>query len=303
MKLSIVITSWNTRELLARCLASVERATAGIESEVIVVDNGSDDGSAELVARRFPRVDLVRNSANRGYAIATNQGAARARGEFLLLLGSDTEPDESALCKLTRFLEESTGHAGVAPRLVGSDGATQHACMRFPRLRTAFAFGTPLERWAPESRELRRYFVRDFDHDRCADVEQPPASCLLLRRSVWEQLGGFDEALWLFFNDVDLCRRLASAGLKLHYLANAHVMHVGGASTAGFADFVPRWQTDRLRYYRKHHGTLGVCCVKLAVSWTFIDWWTRTAWTGVRGKRSEPLAPTSRAFASFLFCA
>jgi len=303
MKLSIVITSWNTRELLARCLSSVERATAGIESEIIVFDNGSDDGSAELVARRFPRVDLVRNSANRGYAIATNQGAARARGEFLLLLGSDTEPDESALCKLTRFLEESTGHAGVAPRLVGSDGATQHACMRFPRLRTAFAFGTPLERWTPESPELRRYFVRDFDHDHDADVEQPPASCLLLRRSIWEQLGGFDEALWLFFNDVDFCKRLAQAGNKLRFLAGVTVKHVGGASTARFENFVPRWQSDRLRYYRKHHGALGVVCVKLAVTWAFTDWWVRTAWTRVRGQTAEPLTPTSRAFASFLFCA
>lgn len=302
MKLSIVITSWNTRELLRRCLDSVAAATREIESEVIVVDNGSNDGSAELVAMRFPDVILLRNADNLGFAIATNQGAALASAEYLLLLNSDTEVDRSALDQLVGFLESRSDYDGAAPRLLEPGGAVQRANMRFPRLRTAFAFGTPLERLRPNSRELTRYFARDFDYDRDGDVEQPPAACLLLRRAAWDELGGMDESLWLFFNDVDFCARLAQRGGRLRYLASAEVRHVGGASTASFTDFVPQWQGDRLRYYRKHHGPSGVVCVKLAVTWTFLDWAVRTSWSAVRGEPADSLAPTSRAFASFLIC-
>jgi len=302
VKLSVVITSWNTRELLRSCLDSVAVAIESLDAEVIVVDNGSDDGSAELVASRYPSVQLLRNADNRGYAIATNQGAALCCGEYLLLLNSDTELGADALTQLVGWLDAHPGHAGVAPRLIETDGSTQEACMRLPRRRTAFAFGTPLERLRPDSRELQRYFARDFDYDRDGEVEQPPAACLLLRRSTWVELGGMDESLWLFFNDVDLCARMARRGDRLSFLSSAAVCHVGGASTARYADFVPQWQGDRLRYYRKHFGATGAACVKLAVTWTFLDWSARTAWSQLRGKPADPLAPTSRAFASFLFC-
>jgi GT2 family glycosyltransferase len=302
VKLSIVITSWNTRELLRACLDSVSAATKSLDAEVIVVDNGSDDGSPDLVAGRYPSFQLLRNADNRGYAIATNQGAALARGEYLLLLNSDTELDADALTALVDWLDAHPDHVGVVPRLTEAEGSTQAACMRLPRRRTAFAFGTPLERMRPESGELRRYFARDVDYEQDGEVEQPPAACLLLRRGTWVDLCGMDESLWLFFNDVDLCARIARRGGRIGYLAAARVHHIGGASTSRFADFVPQWQGDRLRYYRKHFGPTGVLCVKLAVTWTFVDWGVRTAWSQLRGKPAEPLAPTSRAFASFLFC-
>jgi GT2 family glycosyltransferase len=302
VKLSVVIVNWNTRELLRRCLDAVAVASGALESEVIVVDNGSVDGSAELVAMRYPSVQLLRNADNRGYAIATNQGAALARGEYLLLLNSDTEPQAGAFDALVRFLDERADYVGAAPRLVEADGTVQRACMRFPRRRTVFAFGTPLERLRPDSRELRRYFALDFDYESDGDVEQPPAACLLVRRSVWEDLRGMDESLWLFFNDVDLCARIAARGDRLRYIASAVVQHVGGASTSRFADFVPQWQADRLRYYRKHFGPLGALCAKTAVTWTFFDWGVRTIWSQWRGKPADDLGPTSRAFAGFLLC-
>lgn len=302
MKLSIVITSWNTRELLDRCLSAVLAATRSIDCEVIVVENGSSDGSAEFVAKRYASVHLMRNGENRGFAIATNQGAAQAKGELLLLLNSDTEVESGALTTLIEFLDAHPDYVGAAPRLVESDGSTQRACMSFPNLRTAFAFGTPLQRWRPDASELRRYFARDFDYESDGDVAQPPAACLMLRRSVWESMGGMDERLWLFFNDVDLCARLATDGSRLRYLPRARVKHIGGASTASFVDFVPQWQADRLRYYRKHFGLRGVLCVKSAVTWTYLDWCVRTLWTRLRGKPADSMASTSRAFASFLFC-
>jgi hypothetical protein len=119
--------------------------------------------------------------------------------------------------------------------------------MRFPNLWTPLFFSTPLQRWWPESAELERYFYADFDHEHDADVEQPPAAALMMRREEFEALGGLDEDLRLFFNDVDLCRRLARRGRKIRYLAGAPVMHHGGASTRQLSDFAARWHADRRR--------------------------------------------------------
>lgn len=274
-RLSVVVPIWNRAELVRACLRSVQRAARelGEELELVVVDDASTDGAAELVAREFPAARLLRHGENRGFAASANRGLGAARGELLLLLNSDTEVDATALARLLDFLERHPTHAGVAPQLVDPGGEVQPSCMAFPRLTTPLFFGTPLERWRPGSRELARYFLRDFDHTSERDVEQPPAACWLLRRASWEAVGPFDESLELFFNDVDWCRRLAQQGGRLRFLPEARVLHHGGASTAGRADFVLRWQTDRLRYQRKHLGKLAGLFTKLCVGWTFADWW------------------------------
>jgi len=300
-RLSVVIPAWNRRELLRACLVSVERALAGLaDTEVIVVDDAGTDGGAERVEREFPGVRLLRQRENGGFARAANRGMEEARGELLLLLNSDTELRAEDLRRLLDFLEEHPEYAGAVPRLVGPDGATQRACMAFPSFFTPLFFGTPLERWWPGSPALRRYFLRDFDHLSDRDVEQPPASCWLLRRSAWSRVGAFDERLELFFNDVDWCRRLAAAGGRLRFVADAVVLHHGGASTARREDFVVRWQTDRLRYVAKHHGRAGKVFTKLCVGWTFAAWFTGTALRRLRGRTGEPVGPLSRAFAAFL---
>lgn len=274
-RLSVVVPVWNRAELVGACLRSVERAAreVGEELELVVVDDASSDGAAELVEREFPAARLLRNEENRGFAASANRGLAAASAELLLLLNSDTEVEADALGRLVGFLERHPTHAGVVPQLVGPSGEVQPSCMAFPRMATPLFFGTPLERWRPRSRELRRYFQRDFDHVSERDVEQPPAACWLLRRASWEAVGPFDESLELFFNDVDWCRRLAEQGGRLRFLPEARVLHHGGASTAGRADFLLRWQTDRLRYQRKHLGRIAGLFTKLCVGWTFADWW------------------------------
>jgi len=303
--LSVVVPSWNARELLRACLGALGRALAaepwpgGVE--VIVVDDASSDGSADMVAREYPAVTLLRRATNGGYAVATNAGAARARGAHLLLLNSDAEVGAGDLSELRAALAADPGLGAVAPRLVNADGSTQRACMRFPLLRTALFFGTPLERWFPRSRELERYRARDLDPEQDAQVEQPPAACLLLRRAAWDAAGPLDESLAVFFNDVDLCRRLRSAGWRIGYRARCAVRHHGGGSTRHLADFVPRWHADRLAYYRKHHGRLGALLVKLCAAWTFADWAARNLARRLRrAPAAEPLLPMTRAFAHLL---
>lgn len=262
-RVSIVVLSWNTRELLTACLESLRAVTGEIPFEVIVVDNASGDGSADAVAEQFPEMQLVRNEANEGYAIGNNIGAARARGEYLLLLNSDTEMAPGVLAALAGFLDEHPQHAACAPRMNHPDGRPQLSCKRFPTLMTAVFFDTVFDRWFPNNKTIPRYFMQEFDHTTSRDVDQPPAAALMVRRESWERLGGFDPELWLFFNDVDLCRRLAAEGRKIAYVAEVAILHHEGASTSQFPRFAALWHRNRLAYYRKRFGVRGALLARL----------------------------------------
>jgi N-acetylglucosaminyl-diphospho-decaprenol L-rhamnosyltransferase len=300
-KLSVVIPVWNRKELLGACLASLERALVAFPgAQVIVVDDASTDGAPALVESEFPWAAVVRNQTNQGFAHSVNRGIELATGDQILLLNSDTEIEAPALKEMVDFLDAHPGHAGVAPSLVDENGRIQESCMAFPRFSTPLFFGTPLERWLPRSRELRRYFLREFDYQSERDVEQPPAACWLLRHGSWLEVGEFDESLELFFNDVDWCRRLAARNGLLRYLPSARVLHHGGASTSQREDLVLRWQTDRLRYQRKHLGRVAALFTKLCVSWTFADWCCRNLAAACRGRSSEKTRSMGRAYLSFL---
>lgn len=272
--LSVVILSWNTKELTLACLRALFAETPRHAREVIVVDNGSQDGSADTIAAAFPQVRLVRNAENRLYAAGNNQGAALASAEFLCTLNSDTEVRPGALDRLVDFLRANTSHAAVAPRLADPDGGVQLACQRFPTLMTALCFDSWWGTFWPGSRIQAHYLMRDFDHLRSCDVQQPPGACFVIRRADWQAFGGFDEELSLFYNDVDLCRRLWAAGRRIHYLADAEVLHHRGASTKNFTKMLVIWHKNRLAYYRKHYGRPGAlwvrCCVHLRI-WE--EWW------------------------------
>lgn len=297
--LSVVIPSWNTKDYLAACLATLAAAEKPA-SEVIVVENGSRDGSLEFLRAEHPEVRLIANAENQGFARGSNQGMRVARGRYVLLLNTDTEVAPDAIARLVAFLEQHPAYAAVAPRLVHRDGTTQRTVQEFPTLKTALFFSTPLERWLPDSRELRRYFMRAWDQESSRDVDQPPAAVLLLRRDVLEEIGLFDEELWLFYNDVDLAKRIRAAGWKTHYLAEAKVLHHVGGSTSKFADFVATWQRDRLRYYRKHHGRLGAVWLKACVSFTLLDWVVAQLVARARGRAAQPIRPMLAGYLALL---
>ena len=299
MRTTIVIASWNTRELLRACLESIRRSRAR-PLEVIVVDDASTDGSADMVAAEFAEVALLRQDRNLGFAPSTNRGIERARGEWVLLLNADTELDREALGILEAWLEAEPRYAAAAPRLVHPDGSTQRACMAFPNLRTALFFATPCERWWPDSRELRRYFVRDFDHATDRDVEQPPAACLLIRRGVLAELGGLDEDMPLFFSDVDLSKRMAGRGLATRFLAAARVLHHVGASTGQHPGRLAAWHADRLCYYRKHHGRMAGVWVKSCVVFAYAGFLASQLTQRTRREPSQAVGPVSRSLARFL---
>ena len=273
--LSVVILSWNTLELTRACLRTLAAETPARSREIIVVDNGSEDGSPDMVADEFPDVRLLRNAENRGYSGGNNQGARAAVGKYLCLLNSDTEIEPGALDALVDFLERNPTYGAVAPKLINPDGSVQRACMSFPGPCTAFCFDTVWGRFPPGSWVEDHYFMRSFDHLTSRDVDQPPSACFVIDRAEYLERGGLDEELWLFFNDVDLCRRLNARGRRIRYFAEAVVTHHGGASTRGFAKFVVVWHRNRLAYYRKHFGRWIVPYMRFIVRMRALEEWVR----------------------------
>lgn len=272
---SVVVLSWNTRQLTLACLGSLFSGQPRFTREVLVVDNGSDDGSADAIAAEFPQVLLMRNQSNRGYAVANNQGASNAAGRYLCLLNSDTEVRPGALDRLVEFLSAHPDYGAVAPKLLNRDGSVQTACMNFPTLASALCFDSFWGSFPPGSWVSARYCMRGFDHLHSRDVAQPPGSCFLMSREEFLDLGGLDEDLFLFFNDVDLCKRLHDRGRQVRYVADAEVLHHGGASTAAYGKFLVTWHRNRLHYYRKHYGPAVVPYMRLVVRLRALEEWLR----------------------------
>lgn len=272
--LSIVILSWNTEDLTRACLNSLRGVPDDLDHEVIVVDNGSHDGSPDMVAREFPEVRLIRNEQNLGYAAGNNVGIRAARGKYVFLLNSDTEVEPDAPGMLVDYLEANPDVGAVSPQLRNPDGSIQRACMRFPTLAVAVGFDTWFGERAPLKKVIDRYYYRDYDHVDSRDVDQPPAAAIVIPRRVLDLVGLLDEDLFLFFNDVDFCRRIWNLAYRIHFLTEARVMHHGGASTKRFADFALEWHRNRARYYLRAYGRTGFWLAKTMTAWRALaEWW------------------------------
>jgi GT2 family glycosyltransferase len=228
---SVLIVNWNTRDLTLACLDSLPGAMNGLPYEVVLVDNGSVDGSVEAFTRR-PDTQVVQNDRNVGFAAGVNQAYDRSRGGYVLLLNSDVRPTPGALEVLVRFLDGHQSVAGVAPLYVNPDGSPQPFHFRFPTFTTTLLNGSGLaRRMMPGSeRRLSEYKMlgEDFAHPR--PVPQPSASCLLLRRSSLPDGPLMDERYPLYFNDVQFARALAERGFELWVTPEAVVVHEAHAS-------------------------------------------------------------------------
>jgi N-acetylglucosaminyl-diphospho-decaprenol L-rhamnosyltransferase len=243
-----VVVSYNVAALLERCLRSLRTAYAemGLDPDIVVVDNASTDGSPELVRRRFPGVSLVANERNAGFGAACNQGLGRA-GEYVLFLNPDTELTPGALAALTARLRRTPRAALVGPRLVYPDGRAQPSRRRFPSLAVLLLESTPLDWRLPRLAPLRHYRY-DAVGERPMPVDWLSGACLLGRTAALRQVGGFDPTFFLYFEEVDLCRRLAAYGWDTWYEPAAVVVHHHDQSAG--QDLGAR---DRHYYRSKYH--------------------------------------------------
>lgn len=280
---AVCIVAWRSRDLLRRCLRSV--AGAPEAAEVVVVDNASGDGTAEMVQQEFPGVRLIANESNRGFAAGNNQAIEATRAPFVLLLNPDTEVQEGALAALLDVFAEDERVGAAAPQLLLPDGRVQQSCRGFPEPIPVLAEAVGLARLFPRSKMLGAYRMRGWGHDTRREVDQPMASALALRREALDEVGPFDEDFPLYFNDVDLCYRLKEAGWKILFEPKAKVLHHHGHSTRQVrARAVVESHRGLIRFYRKHYrGRTCPCGYWAVVAGAWLTMWPRAALAKIRG--------------------
>jgi GT2 family glycosyltransferase len=265
MIVSVIIVTWNVRDLVRTCLESLRPVWEQGWAEVIVVDNGSIDGTTAMVSSAYPGVRLITNTANRGFGAANNQGMAVARGRFLFLLNPDTVVLPYALERLVAFLDIHSRAGVAAPRLRNPDGSLQRNAFRFPGLRQVALDLFPLHPRLLES-PLNGRYPQEPDASAPFAIDHPLGAAMLVRREVWEQTSGFDESYFMYAEEVDWCWRIHQAGWSIWQVPTAEVVHYGGQSTSQAPDwmFVELWRA-RYQFFRRHYSRRFNALVRVLV--------------------------------------
>jgi len=233
LQVSILVVTYNSSSTIRACLESVFLATRGLESEVIVVDNLSTDDTTSVLnelSSQNAELRLKINRTNRGFAVGNNQALEMARGQYILILNPDTILRDDVLKNLLVELEADEKIGAVAPQLQFPDGRIQKTCRRFPGHMDVIYNVFGLSSLFPESRRMNGWKMGDFDHTSRQEVDQPAGAALLVRGDLLRSLNGFDENFPMFFNDVDLCKRIKAAGYTIWYLPKYSIQHLGGVS-------------------------------------------------------------------------
>ena len=232
MEVSVIIVNYNVRQFLENALTSIRRAMEGLEGEVIVVDNASDDGSTEMVKAKFPDVILIENRKNLGFAASNNIALRRARGKYLLLINPDTIVQEDTLRVMLAFFAE-TPDAGLAGcKILNPDGSLQLACRRtYPTPWVAFTKTFGLSSLFPGSRLFGKYNLTFLNEDETYPVDAVSGSFMMVTREVLEAVGGLDESFFMYGEDLDWCYRVTQAGFKVYYVHGTKIVHYKGEST------------------------------------------------------------------------
>ena len=286
LDISIIIVSWNVRELLRQCLASVVSSQSSVFSsqdsvcsvqatdssrniehsplntehrplntEIIVVDNASRDGTVEMLGAEFPDVRVIANSENAGFTRANNQALALAQGRYFFLLNPDTELHPDALRLLYEYAEAHPRVGILGPQLFYGDGTRQSSRRRFPTLATAFLESTKLQQWFPRNRVLARYYMLDTPDDATQEVDWITGAAMFVRRAVYEQIGGLDEAFFMYSEELDWCYRAKQAGWQVVYLPTARVIHYEGKSSEQVvAQRDIYFHSSKVHFFRKTRG-------------------------------------------------
>lgn len=264
-KLSIVIVSWNTRELLQGCLKSLSAACAEMSHQVLVVDNASSDGSPEMVAREFPTVELIHSGVNLGFSKGNNLAFPHCQGEHVLLLNPDTICPAESLQKLVSWAASTPNLGAATPRLTDAGGRPTITYGFFPRTRHHWlGFIDPL-RLLPGAALQNRVVHVPQEDEPSRTVEYIAGACFLIPRPVLDALGPLDERFFMYFEETDWCRRLAEMGKEVWYCADTEVQHLEGQASGTVSDFSLRqFQKSYRLFVEKHYGAGAVKWFRMA---------------------------------------
>jgi GT2 family glycosyltransferase len=281
LDVSIIIVNWNTNDLLQNCLQSTLKQAGDLDYEIIVVDNASSDGSGEMVKQKFPQVKLIENTENRGFAAANNQGMAIAQGRYVLLLNSDTVILDNAIAKTVAFADNHPEAAVVGCRVLNPDRTLQPTCFMFPSVLNMFLWSTYLSKLFPKSKFFGRERMTWWNRTDVRDVDVVTGCFMLVRQEAIKQVGMMDERFFVYGEETDWCYRLQKAGWRILFTPNAHIIHLGGASSEQIkSEMVLQLRASILLFLKKHKGmsSYGLAC--LLVSFFFflrLPYWLTTA--------------------------
>lgn len=256
LQLSIIIVNWNTKDYLKDCLSSIFKSITELNFEVIVVDNNSADESVEMVKEKFPQVRLIENKENLGFAKANNQGYEISKGRIIALLNPDTIIYKGVFEQIVDYLMKNLQVGAATCRLLNPDNSFQRNFRRLPDFHIAFMWYPVtmriIDRYLRNCKIENYYFYNDIN--KIEKIEQPDGSFIALRRDVVEKIGLFDENFPIFFNDVDLCKRIWEGGYEIHALPDIHITHYQGSTVKTLPRVYAYWLTysGLYKYIKKH---------------------------------------------------
>jgi len=277
-KLSICIVNYNTKDLTSKCIESLFQNLRDINFEIIVVDNASTDGSIDLLKQRFPMVIFIGNTMNLGFGKANNQAVKRSKGEYILFLNSDTYCTSDVIKEMINYADNNNDIGVVGIRLLNPDGTIQRSSHTFPSVKTVFFHIFKAKRFLPLvkrflnkcsilnsilDKELTSYIFYERLNSPI-EVDVVPGACMLVRKEILEMVRGFDENFFLYFEDIDLCKRIKKNNYKIILIPEVGIVHYGGASfRTSFLDFSPERYKGIIYYFAKHHSLIDNIVVRL----------------------------------------
>ncbi|MBD3241288.1 MAG: glycosyltransferase [Chitinivibrionales bacterium] len=270
MDVSIVIINWNSADYLRQCLRSIAARTGGVRIETIVADNGSRESPRRAIRREFPWVTFLEFGCNHGFAKANNLAARGARGRYLLFLNPDTRMVTDAITGMARFLDCHPTFDIVGSQLLNADGSIQRTCARtYPSPLRQFSQLATLDRLFPRVRFLNSVELESWDHRDSREIDCISGACLMVRKETMVRRNGFDEGLFMYAEDVDLCYRVVRSGGRIYYLASEQVIHYGGGSSQPHSSArilsMLRQREATLYFMHKHYGRRAAMAYRAAV--------------------------------------
>jgi len=265
--ISVVIVAWKAKRYLELCLDSLEKAPPRRSMEILVVDNASADGTAEMVETRFPKVRLIRSDENLGFAKGNNLAIRQCQGRYIALVNPDVIVLPGCLDALSDFLDSNPKVGNVGPRVLNPDGSLQETCRRHPTLWNNFCEATGLAGAFKGRRFFSGQHMTYFPHDRVLTVDVLVGCFSMIRREAFEAVGLLAEDLFMYGDDIDWCLRCWNAGWQVAFCPSAQAIHDQGSTTAPYpVRFALAQQRSRIQYWTKHHSplaVLGIRCIML----------------------------------------
>jgi GT2 family glycosyltransferase len=251
---SVVILNYKMKGLLKNCVKSIYANTRYLDYEIIVVDNGSEDGVEEMVKKRFPKVKFIQNEKNLGYGKGNNVGIREAKGEYVAIVNPDTSFKENSLKKMYDFMENHKDIGIVTPQLVNPDGTIQHTRCRFPGFLMPVYRRTPLKRLTFINKKIKKYLTLDKDYLKTMKTDWIFGAILFARKKSMDDVGLFDERFFLGFEDTDLCRRFWKKNYQVWYYPKTKVVHYPHrfSSKIFFSKALREHIFSWLKYFKKH---------------------------------------------------